>query len=423
MSPLSLIADGARSLALHKLRSVLTMLGMVFGVGAVVAMLAISEGARAEALRAIEAMGIANVILDSRRPVVSAVAQQRQNNRNVLKYGLTFDDRRHLEAALPGLRWTVATRQVPQKVWSGARRVDAVVVATEPAYAGAARLVVARGRGLCYLDQARAAAVAVVGNHAARDLFRTDDPLGRLVRVGQEWFTVVGVLAPTRGDATGAGSTADGLDRTIWMPERTARARFGFMSFQFEVGSQQMIRLEISQLVLGFAPEADIITAAEQVQRILAQRHPRDDVGTTVPLELMAQKRHTQRIFAVVMGSIAGISLLVGGIGIMNIMLATVLERTREIGIRRAVGARRIDILAQFLVETVVLATLGGGLGMLIGILGALGVGLFAGWPVVVTPWALALAGGISGLVGVVFGLYPAATAANLQPVEALRST
>jgi putative ABC transport system permease protein len=265
--------------------------------------------------------------------------------------------------------------------------------------------------------------VAVVGHRAALDLFRTDDPLGRLVRIGQEWFAVVGVLAPTRGDATGAGSTADELNRTIWVPERTARARFGFMSFQFEIGSQQMIRLEISQLVLGFTPEADIITAADLIRRVLAPRHPGDDVGITVPLELMAQKRHTQAIFAVVMGSIAGISLLVGGIGIMNIMLATVLERTREIGIRRAVGARRIDILAQFLVETVVLATLGGGLGMLIGIAGAVGVGYFAGWPVVVTPWALALAGGISGLVGVVFGLYPAATAANLQPVEALRST
>jgi putative ABC transport system permease protein len=418
---LALIAAGLHSLALHKLRSALTMLGMVFGVGAVVAMLAISEGARSEALRAIEAMGINNLIIDSRKPSAAATAQAGSADRRILTYGVTERDRQALTAALPGLAWTIASRQVPLKVWAGSRRIDATVIATEPAYAGAARLRLASGRFLCELDQEQANPVCVLGQRTARDLFRADEPLGQPVRIGDERFTVVGVLAAAAGDATGAGLGSDAIDRAIWVPERSARTRFGLTIVQREVGSFQASKVEISQLVLGFAPGADVATAADLARRILDGRHPQADVSLTVPLELLAQKGRTQRIFAVVMGSIAGISLLVGGIGIMNIMLATVLERTREIGIRRAVGARRRDILAQFLVETVVLAMLGGGIGMLAGIGGAWLVGTLAGWPVLVDGWALVMAAGISGLIGVTFGLYPAMTAARLEPVEALR--
>lgn len=420
MKWLALVRMAFGSIWHHKLRSMLTALGVVFGVGAVVAMLAISEGARGEALRAIESMGLQNVVVRSVKPSASAVSNAGTNS-TVLNYGVTDADQRRL-SGLPGVRDAVPTSSVRIKVFSGSRRIEARVVASVPAYAEVAVLGIDRGRFLVDTDQTERRPVCVLGSVVARDLFGFEDPMGAQVRIGEEWFRVIGILAPKRDAAPAMGLAAADFNRTIYLPQATQRARFGMTSVIREAGSFSAERVEISALVMRFEPEVDVLAAGSMVRRVMTSRHDQADVDVVVPLELLEQRRRTQRIFTIVMGSIAGISLLVGGIGIMNIMLASVLERTREIGIRRAVGARRGDVVWQFLVEAVVLCAGGGVLGAAAGVGGAVLVSTFAGWPTAVTWWSLSLAMGIAALVGVVFGCYPAIRAARMEPVEALRN-
>ncbi len=416
-----LLATSLVGLAHHKLRSLLTMLGMVFGVGAVIAMLAISEGARSEALGAIQQMGMDRVLVKSVRPTVKPKTKDDKNDTsNVLAYGLTFKDRQHLARVVPDMIENVATRQVRQKVFNGSREIETRIIATEPLYAAAAHLSIASGRFICQLDMERLLPVAVLGAEVARDLFRLQDPLGKDVQISGQWLRVVGVLENKRTAGIG-GLGAEDLNRTIFIPETSAKTYFGLLSVEYEAGSYQVSRLEIAQLVMRFAGTADVLTAGALVRKVLGRTHERGDIEVVVPLELLEQQRRTQTIFAIVMFSIASISLLVGGIGIMNIMLANVLERTREIGIRRAVGARRSDIRNQFLVETVVMAMVGGLVGILVGLVGAALVNELAGWPILITPWSVMLSVGISMVVGVVAGLSPAVKAARMQPVEALR--
>jgi putative ABC transport system permease protein len=281
---------------------------------------------------------------------------------------------------------------------------------------------VARGRFISGVDMAQHQSVCVLGSEIARELFRFRDPLGQGVRIDEQWFRVVGVLRPKRSSAASSGMATADFNRAVYLPEAAATAQFGITVTVREAGSVQRTRVEITNLVVGLRPGSDVQRVADYLRRMLDQRHDLSDFSVLVPLELLEQQQRTQRIFSIVMGSIAGISLLVGGIGIMNIMLATVIERTREIGIRRAVGARRNDIILQFLVATVVLSLCGGLLGMAIGYLGADSVERYAGMLTVVTPCSVMLSLGISCLVGVVFGLYPATMAARMKPIDALRT-
>ena len=419
---LHLVRSARDSLIRHKLRSGLTMLGMVFGVGAVVAMLAIGGGAQENAIKAIRDMGIDNLILVSRKPSVSTAAGEvKRKGREVQSYGLTFLDCDRLAAVIPGVQQEIRIRELSQKVWCGNRRIEARIIATDPAYAAATHLTVARGRFLAEADRTGHLPVAVLGADLVRDLFPTEDALGGVVRIDQQWFQVVGLLA-SRASAGGISSpAAEELNRTIIIPATTAQSRFGLLSVQRETGSWQISRLEVARHILVLDRDQDILKAKRLARQVLDLKGPRRDVEVLAPLELLEEKRRVQRLFTIIMTSIASISLLVGGIGIMNIMLATVTERTREIGIRRAIGARRRDIMAQFLVETGLLSLSGGLIGLVLGIGGAVAVTSLAGWPTVITVTAVTLPLAICLMVGLVFGLYPARKAAYMQPVEALR--
>ena len=302
-------------------------------------------------------------------------------------------------------------------------RVDCDVVGTVPWYPEMRNHRVARGRFFTDADMEASASVCVLGADVADGLFPLDSPLGRDVRVGENYYRVIGVMEPrgrgVRADETRVGAKAS--THEIFIPLETAKNRYGEVLMKMRSGSFQAERIELHEVTVKVASPDQVLPVAEAIKAVLKHHHKKKDYDVVVPLELLRQAERTKQIFNIVLGSIAAISLLVGGIGIMNIMLATVTERTREIGIRRALGARRRDIVTQFLVEAVMLSGTGGVFGVALGIAIPLLVTWFATMKTIITFWSPLLAFSISGLVGVVFGLYPALRAASMDPVEALR--
>jgi putative ABC transport system permease protein len=282
----------------------------------------------------------------------------------------------------------------------------------------------AAGRFIGRLDCDQQMPVAVLGASAARILFPLSNPLGQSIRIGEDqYFHVVGVVsADATSQSEGAGALAEDFDRDIYVPFPTDLQRFGENVVFDRAGSQPPIKVEVSELTLSLAEERFVRPVARIVESLLQQSGKENETAMTVPLDLLEKAERTQQIFTWVLTAIASISLLVGGIGIMNIMLATVTERTREIGIRRALGARRLDIISQFIVETTVLSCGGGLLGIVLGIVGAHLASRVAGIATLVQPWSPLLAFAISVAVGLIFGIYPARRAANMDPVEALRN-
>jgi len=408
-----------RSLSLHKMRSGLTGLGIIFGVGAVVSMLSIGEGARWEAMNQLKLLGTDTIIVRSVKPPVGVTPQAQDSW--VIEYGLTFDDAEHLKTVLPGIEMLVPVRDCRKDIWYRGKRVDGRALGTVPLYRQAGQAGLERGRFITDSDIEHFNRVCILGDSIRRQLFPYKNPLGEGLRIGSEDYIIVGVLAP-RG-ATGGGALLAGRDvnRDVYVPLSTALKRFGVFSYQRSSGSAEFAKIEADEFLVKLADTDLVEPTSDVIRKILQRSHPEPDYEIVVPQELLRQSQQTQNIFNVVMGSIAGISLLVGGIGIMNIMLATVTERTRDIGIRRAIGATRGDIVSQFLIETVVLACIGGGTGVLLGVAGAGVVSVAAAWKTIVTAWSVMTAFGISALVGIVFGLYPAWKAANLDPIEALR--
>jgi len=400
---------GLRSIQAHKLRSALTMLGVVFGVAAVVSMLAIAGGARREAVEQIRLLGTNNIRVTHLALSGKAYAAAEQKGSR----GLTTGDADLVAASLGHLGRIAPVRFVEAPVLLRGREAAGRVVATSADYDEVTDFRAAQGRFLSELDVADAKRVAVLGASVARDLFGFQSPLGRRIRIGGDEYTVVGLMESKRvreGRATVI--RVRDINRDIYVPIRTASARFPLPR---DAGA-------IDELAIRVADADQVSTVAPIATRLIRERHHGvDDFEVVVPAELLAQAQSTQRVFNVVMGSIAAISLLVGGIGIMNVMLTTVTERTREIGIRRAVGAPRGAILAQFLIETVLISAAGGLVGIALGFAMARGINLFAGWETALSPLATAGAFGVSALVGIVFGLYPARRAAQMDPIGALR--
>ena len=417
---------GLRSLWLHRLRSFLTMLGIVFGVCSVIAMLAIGEGASYAAQEEIKSLGSQNILLRSVKPPDEEKVQGRREN-FILSYGLTHEDVRRIEKTIPSVQLVLPARVMREYVWNIAARVDAEVVGTFPNYPQTRNHQVAHGRFFTTTEMDAAENVCVLGAEMARRLFPLTEPVGGDVRVGQHYYRVVGVMEARSkavgGDhpgEAGSGGSAPAADR-MFIPLETARRRYGEVLANRRQGSFEAQRIELHEITVKVTNPDDVVPVSDVVRDLLAKNHKKKDYDVVVPLELLKKAERTKQIFSLVLGSIAAISLLVGGIGIMNIMLANVTERTREIGIRRALGAKRQDITTQFLVEAVILSGAGGVLGVALGVTIPLIVSRFAEMKTIITWGSPVAAFTISALVGVIFGLYPALRAAKMDPVEALR--
>lgn len=416
---------GIKSLAARKMRSGLTVIGLVFGVSSVIAMLAVGEGASHEAQEQIRQQGSQNIILKSVKPPESEGGNKRQSN--LLEYGITDHDLRRIRATIPTVEIMVPNRIIRKKVWNVGNRADCDIIGTVPWYPEMRNHKVAAGRYFTDIEMQRTGTVCVLGAEVVGELFPFKSAIGQSVRIGKDYYRVIGVME-SLGASTEKSDTASKEDsglqteaKRVYIPLSVARKRFGKILINRTSGSFSAERVEYHEVVIKVESIDKVVDSSLIITDLINLHHKRADVEIIVPLNLLKAAERTARIFNIVLGAIAGISLLVGGIGIMNIMLASVTERTREIGIRRALGAKRRDIIFQFLIETVLLSGIGGILGVILGISIPTFITYFADQTTIIEPWSPLLAFGISAITGVVFGLYPATKAANMDPINALR--
>jgi putative ABC transport system permease protein len=408
---------GIKSLMLHKLRSFLTMLGIVFGVSSVIAMLSIGEGASKEALDQIRKLGSSNILVSSIKPVEDEATTTAHSHMSI--YGLLYDDELRIQETFAAVERVAPVKLLRKEGRLYERALELRVVGTTPSWFGLVQRSFIAGREILPRDMEGHAKIVVLTEYGARRLLATEQAIGEQLRIGGEYFEVVGIVK-SESDQGGDIQTPD-QEVDAYIPLNVARSSFGDMVIRVTSGGREMSRVELHQLIVQVRSNEEVEATAEGIRKMLARFHKKLDYKVDVPLALLRQAEATKRNFNIVLGSIAGISLLVGGIGIMNIMLASVTERTREIGVRRAIGAKRRQIISQFLIETVVLSTLGGFIGIGIGVSIPWLVTRFSGMPTIVAGYSLVLSVGISMAVGIVFGLYPAVRAANLDPIEALR--
>ncbi len=403
---------GLSSLLVHKLRSLLTMLGMIFGVGAVVAMLSITAGAQKEMMSYIDLLGVNNIIVEAKE----AVDRNELQARRLISPGLTFRDYRAIKENVQGIEaMTPRKRFKPLKVIPKTSSEAPLLIGVEPSYLVINSLRVVEGRFFNEKDNETSAPVCVLGEAAKVNLLGYESAVGKFVKVNDTWLQVIGVLGQqASADADSEAGEVSNRNNMIISPLNTVMRRFE--------DNNSYLKDEIDGIYMRVAPGTDSIETASIVRAILDSTHKdAGDYNTIVPAGLLEQRRRTSLIFSVVMLCIAGISLLVGGIGIMNIMLATVLERTKEIGIRRAIGARQADIIRQFLMEALLISMLGGLIGIAFGFTLSKVIASAAGWSTVVTTSSIAVAFGVSVGIGLCFGIYPAMQAAKLDPIEAIR--
>src|SRR6266571_65422 len=403
---------GFENLASHKLRSLLTMLGMIFGVAAVVAMLSIGAGAQQKVMAFIEQLGVRNLIVEAKE------AQNEQDLQKIRKIsnGLTLSDYQIVRKNVPNIQMgTPRKRFTPTKVLPKPQVEVPTVYGVEPSYLEIGHLRVMEGRFFDANDNAASAPVCVLGAAAKDSLFGAAQAVGEYVKLNEQWCHVIGIVAPQMAPQSDvSGVRTEDMNNLIYSPLNSVR-------FRLE-DSQTRLKDEIDGMYLHLASTDTSTTDAEVVRGILnSSHHNAGDFSVIVPAELLAQQKRTEQLFNTVMVAIASISLLVGGIGIMNIMLAAILERTREIGVRRAMGARRSDIVRQFVIEAVLISFAGGLLGVVMGFAMSRLIAWLAGWSTIVTISSILLAFVVSISVGLIFGIYPAVKAARLDPVEAIR--
>jgi putative ABC transport system permease protein len=406
------IGQAFGNLRAQKTRTLLTALGIVFGVGSVIGMMAIGAGAKEESLRFIEQLGVRNILIDSRQAMSQEEFQQRRRS----SPGLSERDVRILQANIDAIEALSARKTLhPAGVLPKPSRDIPELYGVRPSYTAIHSLQFAEGRFFDAADDDRSSLVCVLGETAKVSLLGYEPAVGKFIKVNDTWLEVVGVLKEQlMAGAQNSGGTMQDVNNILYIPLNTFQYRFWDRSAS--------MRDELDGIEMRLRPDADSIEVSKVVTAVLGSTHHNvQDFTVTIPAALLAQQQRTQTIFTYVMVAIAAISLLVGGIGIMNIVLATVLERTREIGIRRSVGARRFDIVRQFLTESVLISAGGGVLGVGFGFFLAWLISRAAEWKTIVTSVSVLVAFGVSVAVGVLFGVYPAVKASRINPIEALR--
>ena len=434
-----IIRLGLRNLWLHKLRSTLTSLGIILGVAAVIIMVAIGEGRKRAAMREIEALGATNIIVRSTKPPESS-SLGGQERSFMLSFGVLRQDYRRLEDGIGEDARMVPLKAVGAEITNESRRMLSQAFGTTPALQDVANLVIDRGRYLSDEDLVKRSPVCVIGSEVADKLFQLSDPVGQTISIDSVIFRIIGVMKPV-GLAGGTGSALVGRDLNldVHLPLTTAKLQFGDDLVRRSSGAMSAERVELSEVYISARSTDIVLNTAERVRRIMEVGHSTmNDVQIIVPWELLEKAKRDTMVMNIMLTAIAAISLLVGGIGIMNIMLASVTERTREIGIRRALGATRRHILAQFLVETGTLSGIGGVVGIALGVSASVGIENFLPWllrtrwvrPFVetavsfetqVTLWSIVLSFVVAAGVGLAFGIYPAVIASRQDPIVALR--
>ena len=430
---------GLKSLLLHKLRSGLAVLGILIGVTAVIWLVAMGEGVSYQAQQQIKELGATNIIIRSIKPAGNQSGGAQSSF--FVAYGLLRDDFKRITSTVPTVRRAVPLREILKEVRFLDKTCEVRLVGCTPDYLEMNNLRLAEGRFLSDRDLNRVDNVCVLANNTAMHLFPYEDPIGRSIQVDRDFYQVIGVTQERAASGNIGGSfSGQDYNKDVYIPLSTLRARIGDQVATSRAGSREGEIVQLSQMTVTVGDIEEVDDTAAVIKILLEKFHKVEDYSIIVPKELLRQAEVLQTMFRWLSAVIAGISLLVGGIGIMNIMLATVTERTREIGIRRALGAKRRDIVQQFLIETVVLSATGGLIGMVLGftceyavkfaqwLLETFSPQLFSDLPEairklepVIQPWSVLTAFGVSVMVGIVFGLYPARRAAMMDPIEALR--
>ncbi len=408
---------GMENLLLHRTRSLLTMLGVVFGVSSVVAMLSVGEGASTEAQERIRRLGTDNIIISAAKSAKEEQAVAQFSFMSI--YGLTYADYARIVESCGNIRQVAPAKLIRKDARLLERALELRVVGTTPEWFDLVPRPVLAGRVILPSDQEQRAPVAVLTEFGARKLLANANTIGQLLFIGGDTFEVIGIVKSEGGSAGNVQVPDQDVD--VYIPIEVSMRYFGDIYTKFTAGSRVRERVELHQIIVQVEDVSRVRVTAAAIEGVLHHFHDKEDYRVSVPLALLEQAQATKRTFNIVLGSIAGISLLVGGIGIMNIMLASVTERTREIGIRRAIGAKRKQIIYQFLIESVVLSTIGGLIGLGLGALIPFLITYFSGMPTVLTANGVFLPLLISMSVGVLFGLYPAMHAAQVDPIIALR--
>lgn len=399
-----------RGLIDHKFRSFLTMLGIIFGVASVIAMLSIGEGAKREAIAKYQELGVNNIIIRDK----DLSDEELQEVRAKFSQGLTLEDAAVIKEIVPGVEEVAPQAEKSTEVKYSDKSAKSTVIGITPAFIKLLNYETDKGEFINKDHYDRNLKVCVLGAGVVKILFQNQDPLGKLVKVDDQWLEVVGVLKTKALFTETVGELASrDLNNDIYVPLTTFINRFS---------KQSQLASEIKQITVKSKSSEKLIETSELIKSILTRHHfNNNDYSIVIPYELLKQEEKERRIYNFLLGAIAAISLIVGGIGIMNIMLATVMERTREIGIRRAIGARKSDIMSQFVTEAVAISITGGIIGVVIGVTLSLTISLFTDVNTFIRLYSVLVAFGFSVIVGISFGYLPAKNAANLKPIESIR--